>query len=214
MRPSLALRTAGKQSLALFRQSQYRGRMANDALATQNNLSGWDPEGLEQRVQRLEDAVASLQDTRPLEERVVQRVTERLHGRPVLPADQLADKISTSPPPARTSFPKPPISSVPPTPELARPGWMLLDAFRELGTVFRMFFDVRYHMAWSTRLVVLVLLALILLTPWWLPFGSIFVLGWLLGKIVDLVLAFFIYKALSREAQRYRLFKQGERQGR
>src|SRR5262245_21798099 len=32
---------------------------------------------LEQRVRRLEDAVAQLQDTRPLEERLVERVTAR-----------------------------------------------------------------------------------------------------------------------------------------
>jgi hypothetical protein len=58
-------------------------------------------------------------------------------------------------------------------------------------------------MAWSTRLTVLVLLALIFTSDWWFPLAWVHFVGWILVKVVDLALAFVVYKALSREAQRY-----------
>jgi hypothetical protein len=178
--------------------------MADDVLTRPNNPPAWDVENLEQRVQRLEDAVASLQDTWPLEERVVQRVTERLQGQAGPPTNAVADKIIASPPtgPVLVTSPTPPSPAF----SLNRQGWLLVDALRELRAIVHMFFDVRYHMAWSTRLIVIVLLVLILLSHWWLPFGMVPVLGGVLDKVVDLVLAFFVYKALSREAQRYLQF--------
>ena len=47
-------------------------------------------EPLENRVARLEGAVAALQDTRALEERVAQRVSERLQGTVTSEAQRLA----------------------------------------------------------------------------------------------------------------------------
>ena len=71
----------------------------------------------------------------------------------------------------------------------------------------RMFFEVRYHVAWSTRVTVLILLPLIFTSGWWCPLAYVPVLGPVVEKIVDLVLACFVYKALSREARRYRELK-------
>src|SRR5438045_509828 len=90
------------------------------------------PLGLEQRLCRLEDAVATLQDTRPLEERIVERVSRRLNrnltqtvqapgtvvnpGRRLLPA--ALDLIRTKASAARQGT-------------LPRP-WLLFDAYTEL----------------------------------------------------------------------------------
>jgi hypothetical protein len=67
-----------------------------------------------------------------------------------------------------------------------------------------MFFDVRYHVAWTARLTVLLLVPFILTSHLWLPVYNLPIVGPVLDKVVDLLLAFFAYKALSREAQRYR----------
>jgi hypothetical protein len=170
-------------------------------------------ESLEQRVQRLEDAVAALQDTRPLEERVVERVSQRLGITPPKPepepeprTDYMASAARRTPPPG-DGLPAPDVAALPSRPAppaLLRHPWLLFDLLGELRAMVRMFFDVRYHVAWSTRVTVLVLLPLIFTSGWWCPFAYIPILGPLVEKVVDLVLAFFTYKALSREARRYR----------
>jgi hypothetical protein len=68
-----------------------------------------------------------------------------------------------------------------------------------------MFSDYRYrrHMTWTAFLTPFVFLACILMVWFWMP-TSIPVLGILLDKVVDLLLAFFAYKILSRELVRYR----------
>src|SRR5262249_26036491 len=89
-------------------------------------------------------------------------------------------------------------------PVLTRSSWLLFDVYGEFRTILRMFFDHRYRVAWSTYLVTLVLVPLIITSHSWLPLAHLPLLGGLLDKVVDLVLAFFTYKALSREARRYR----------
>jgi hypothetical protein len=171
---------------------------------------------LEQRVLRLEDAVAALQDTRMLEERVVARVGERLHraaptparepagmlieaGRRLLPTaiETIRAQAGTVESAAR--------SSAPPT---GRRRWLFSDLYSELRTVVVMFLDLRYrpYLSWSACLGPPVLVALILTSGYWLrlfPGGS-----WLadtpVDKLLDLVLALFVYRILTREAARYR----------
>jgi hypothetical protein len=164
-----------------------------------NPVAAWPPETLEERVRRLEDAVASLQDTRPLEDRLAERVAARLQS-----GEALADKVVESrpaPPPVSAPIAPPPA----PLPGLAyeRPPWLVFDVLAELRTIVRILFDVRYSMAWSTRLTVLVLLGLIFTSDWWCPLAWVHFVGWIFVKVVDLALAFVVYKALSREAQRY-----------
>jgi hypothetical protein len=112
---------------------------------------------------------------------------------------------------------EPPVASVAAAPPdlprsfLWRPAWALFDAFSEALAILRMFVDPHYRMSWSARLIPLVLLAAILTSWVWLP-GTAFlhsipgiaVFATIYDKVVDLILAFFLYKILSREARRYR----------
>lgn len=176
------------------------------------------PQSLEQRVQRLEDAVAALQETQAVEERVVERVQARLQGRPEPPAPppparpaaaaQMYDAARFTVPPPEPAFPAPPV----PAPARLLPhAWLLFDLYAEARAMVRMFFDIHYHVAWTTRLVVLILVPLILLSHWWFPFAWVPLVGPLVDKLVDLLLAFFVYKALSREAHRYLETRSGGR---
>jgi hypothetical protein len=68
-----------------------------------------------------------------------------------------------------------------------------------------MFLDPRYQLPWSARVLPLVILAAILTSRFWVPGSSIPYLGdWLLVKLVDLLLAFLLFKWLGHEARRYR----------
>src|SRR5262249_38849698 len=121
-----------------------------------NHLSAADLEqnyaSLETRVHRLEDALAPLQDNHLMEERTLER----------LPNEQARAQVKSGPAPfedrstadqlARTApAPVPAASPAPPAP---------MSGLAELRAMVRMFFDVRYHVAWTTRLLTLVLLAL------------------------------------------------------
>jgi hypothetical protein len=207
-----------------------RATMLPDSIDTQ----GPPAESLEQRVQRLEDAVASLQDTRHLEDRVLERVSERLGIRPAPrpepepePEPMPAVERRTAPPedrpderaeervqvrdgaearrpaePAPAPEPDPALSRFVP-PALTRHPWLLFDLLRELRAMVRMFFDVRYNVGWSARVVVLILLPLIFTSGWWFPLAYFPFLGTFFMKALDLLLTFVVYKALSREARRY-----------
>jgi hypothetical protein len=165
---------------------------------------------LEQRVRRLEDAVAVLQDTCPLEERIVERVSRRLKrrssdglqesggvlnaGRQLLPAAVELIRNKADEAERRASAGQP-----------GRP-WLLFDVYAELRTMVRMFLDRRYRPTWPARLIPPALLVLILTSWVWLPVPSILgtTILTLLDKTVDVVLAFAAFKILSREARRYR----------
>jgi len=184
-------------------------------------------ESLEQRVRRLEDVMASLQDTRHLEDRVVERVASRINreptttivqstpaivhaGRQLLPAalglfragadqaeQQAVDRPESHPAPAD------------------RQPWLLFDVYAEARTMVHMYFDHRYHVSRQARWIPAMLLIAIL-TSWmwlsWLFLPLVYVLPtiistaiiFVMDKIVNLVLAFLALKILSREVVRYR----------
>jgi hypothetical protein len=173
------------------------------------------PDSVELRLRRLEEAVAGLQDTRQMEERVVERVSERLSrnppdgahesksllmnvGRSILPgALGLASDSDDD------SFHPRSQTSVPP-----RRAWWLFEAYDDLRAVMRMYSDHRYrrHMTWTAFLTPFVFLLCLLLVWFWMP-TSIPVLGVglaFLDKVIDLLLAFFAYKILTQELIRYR----------
>ncbi|MHB1422918.1 MAG: hypothetical protein ACYC3I_06940 [Gemmataceae bacterium] len=83
--------------------------------------------------------------------------------------------------------------------------WLVWDTWAEARAIVRMFVDPRYHQPWSARLWPLILLAAILTSKFWVPGSSIPILGdWLLVKLVDLMLAYLLFKWLGHEARRYR----------
>jgi hypothetical protein len=169
---------------------------------------------LEQRIQRLEDAVARMQDTKPIEERVAERITAQINqargssirettgfivdaGRRLLPAainvmNQQGADGNPATTPAKQSFWR---------------AWFLLDLLVELRAIFWMFVDPRYRLGWPTRIVAVILLALIGTSTLWPPASLLMgipVLGLLVDKLVDLILAYLLWKILSHEARRYR----------
>jgi hypothetical protein len=171
---------------------------------------------LEQRVCRLEDAVATLQDTRPLEERIAERVSRRLKrglqrdsasgiqesgntfstGRALLPAAlELIRENSVGAEQGSSNrfkyFPRP---------------WFLFETYAELRTMIRMFLDPRYRATWSARVIPLALFAMILTSWIWVPGTAILPtsLMTIVDKVIDLLLAFLAFKILVREARRYR----------
>jgi hypothetical protein len=170
------------------------------------------PEALEQRVRRLEDAVATLQDTHPLEERIVERLARRLRrssavalqeagtvynaGRQLLPAalDLIRNQADEAERRSGASVAD------------ARRPWLIFEAYAEFRTMVRMFLDFRYRPTWIARVVPLALLILIMTSWIWLPGTGILPGSFmtLVDKAVDLVLAFLAFKILHREARRYR----------
>jgi hypothetical protein len=161
---------------------------------------------LEARVSRLEDVVASLQDTNRLEERVTERLSAQITasranggsspsvileaGRQLLPAALQTVRQQTD----EAEF-------------AARPGlqhhpWLLFDTLAEARAMFRMFFDSRYRVSWIAR--VTPVLGCILLMLSWLLFSGIWIIGPVVDRVFDLILAFVVYKVLHREVQSYR----------
>jgi hypothetical protein len=185
-------------------------------------VAGADPRlevvtSLEQRVRRLEDAVATFQDTHQLEERVLERLSRSAPvaapaavpgpsstgllidvGRRMLPAavDVINSETAQADAHARQG------------PRSTRPAWLLVEMYAEARAMLHMYTDPRYRLTWAARLVPLVLLAAILTSWVWFPgmsvLASIPIVPTVLIKAVDLVLAYFLYKVLTREAARYR----------
>jgi hypothetical protein len=173
-------------------------------------------QSLEQRVRRLEDAVAALQDTRMLEERVVARVGERLNHNAVPPRESSGSLVEAGRrllPAAVESF-RAHAGSVETVGRLvAPPGkrrhWLLYDLYDELRTVVVMLLDLRYrpYLSWTACLGPPMLLALLLTSGYWLrllyPVGSL-IADTPLDKLLDFFLGLLVYQILAREARRYR----------
>lgn len=149
-------------------------------------LAGADPATSEQRIRRLEDALANLQNTEWLAEHIAERVSDRLQANgAALPQA----KVPATP------------ESIPPTEESR--SWFLFDLIRETRAMVNMFFDPRYRVSPFTWAVVLFTLPLVLLSGWWFPGAWIPIVGHFVDKAFDLVIALAAYKALAREARRY-----------
>jgi hypothetical protein len=167
------------------------------------------PPTLEDRLRHLEDQVAVIQDTRRLEDRITERVARRLERKQA--------NATVKAPVAAVAEPSkpPPVASIAPPPELppvvvlegkgGRQTWLIVDIFTEFRAMLRMFLDGRYrlfYMNWQTKVYPPLLLATMVFS--WLTISAIPIVGPALDKIAELILAFFLYKVLSREASRYR----------
>ena len=167
-------------------------------------------EGLEQRVRRLEDAFAALQDTHLMEDRVVERVVQRLDNGPGRAIPEGRGWIVDAPrmllPKAVEPLPEDGAAAGDGTPAAAaavRSGWLLLEVVREFRAILRMLTDYRYRMTWTGRVVPLIALG-VMFFSWFLFGGRFLYLGDWVDKAIDVVLVVVVYKVLSRETQRYR----------
>ena len=164
---------------------------------------------LEQRIRRLEDALAQLQDLQGMESRVAERVAGRLiQEKPAGPADAHAavlldfgKRLLRAPTDLAAAVAGP--GPIPPDRRAGR-AWLVWEALAEARAIIRMFFDPRYRLSRSGRFLPIILVALIATSYYWVPLTSVPFFGTLLGKSVDLVLAFVLFKLLGHEARRYR----------
>lgn len=173
---------------------------------------------LEQRVRRLEDALALLEQQREDDPRLR---TPPIEARPVEPLP--VPVVAPIPAPAPTSTAvlidvgkrllgaatQAVVATPIPVPSVAHPNeggilWLLWDTWAEARIIVRMYVDPRYHFPWAARMLPLFLLAAILTSYYWVPGTTIPLLGWWFNKAVDLLLAFLLFKWLGHEARRYR----------
>jgi hypothetical protein len=87
---------------------------------------------------------------------------------------------------------------------LRRP-FLLIDFFREVGTMVRMYTHPRYRVRRSAQLTVLLLIGLIVANYFFL--GVLFyipIVSEIAERVIDVVLVVLLYKTLSREVLRYR----------
>jgi hypothetical protein len=163
----------------------------------------------EERVRALEQSLAALQDTRQIEQRIAERVTAQLPQRPPIPVATVIDAVTNRPlPPAVKSLVN--AAAHPSTiQQVTRSSWLAFDMVQELIAVGRMLLDPRYHTAWITRIFVIVFAVAIFLSYWWVPLSSVSVLGPILEKVADLVLACLLFVALFCETKRYKEWRAG-----
>jgi hypothetical protein len=158
---------------------------------------------LEERVRRLEEALARLQanpshDPKPAEQ--IRRDRPSLTSSASLLVDVGKRLLQPSEP--RPAPPAPVASTSSPAPTTRQ--WLLAEVLAEGRAIARMFVDPRYRLSWFGRVVPLLLVAAIATSHWWVLGTSIPLFGTLLDKAVDLVLAFVLFKVLAHEARRYR----------
>jgi hypothetical protein len=147
---------------------------------------------LERRVQALEVRVAAIPDAHQLEVQVTERVKASLPP-PVDPTQAPSFKDM--------ALPIPNVDTIVAT---ARTTWTLFELLSELNMLFWTVFDRRYHMAWITRIVSIVLLVLILTSQYWLPLAFDNVVGRTWEKLINLLLGFIMFFILHYETRRYK----------
>ena len=150
------------------------------------------PAGLEERVRRLEDILADLQHTRTDIQETPSLPLPELPApeRPPLSPDDVQ-----LPPPAGTPWLSPGL--------FPSPRWLPIEMLAEFRAMIRMYLDPRYRLTWQTRLLPALILVAMFLS--WLTFAHLTLIGFLLDRIVFLVLAYALFKVLTREATRYRM---------
>jgi hypothetical protein len=164
------------------------------AKSTEETQPAW-----EERLRRLEEALAALQNQRAVEPRPLEGIQREMppdalpHATPASHITEIGRKVL-----AGVDAAKPKVVSA------GRWGWLFWDAVAEARVFLRMYVDPRYSLSWLGRIGPPVLLVAFFLTYYWVPFTSVPMFGWLLNKTTDLVLAFALFKILGHEARRYR----------
>jgi hypothetical protein len=191
----------------------------NDHMPHDDNYppAGGNGDEMESRLRRLESAIAAIADTKLMEDRLLQKVMDRVPppappvatpappvatsqagmlldaGRAILPGalnvvgNEL--KSATDPRNAQAS------NSV-----LAPRMWLATDVIYELRSMWQMCFDHRFKPSWTVRIVPLTCVIIVIV--------NMLFLGGFFGKVLEYVslilLSMLTYKTLSREATRYR----------
>jgi hypothetical protein len=196
--------SGGSQHAAFGESSHYRladvDTVGNASLPPEQGVT-LTP--LELRIRRLEDALAQLQELRAGQVASSGADPAAPTG-PDEPAAQVTtDKIWSF---GQRAFRTPIQTAKNFAASAKRPGllWLLSDAWTDVRAIYRLFTDPRYSPSWTGRIGAPVLLIMILTSWWWVPFTSLSVIGHLIDKSVDLVLAFILFKLLGYEARRYR----------
>jgi hypothetical protein len=177
---------------------------------------------LEDRVRKLEDAVADLEQSRLSEDAVADRVILKLKamaGEPrAFPAadgvllDERAPAplvpFAPAPAAAMSAAPTPPSGVVlhppaPPAPEERT--WFLTQLWAELRLIGRMYFDPRYRVSRTIQLALPAVLVLLVLNYFLFAVTlTIPVVSPILERVICVVLGVLAYKLLTRETARYR----------
>lgn len=155
---------------------------------TNLTLPGRDLGDLEQRVRRLEEILAQMQQGRAPTQ---QHVTE---------AAPSATPLSAEPPSPTSTPPSRPAPTAPPR----TTSWLFWEMFIELRAVVRMYTDPRYQMSWFGRTIPLLLLLVFVFSSFAIPLAGVPVVGWLFQKVGELIVVYALVKSLSYEARRYR----------
>jgi hypothetical protein len=190
-------------------------------------LNPSQPSPLEERLRRLEDALSQVPDPKQIENRIAERVAERLTtSQRSIPVAQIApaQQVAAAAPgvhiPAgvmldvgkrilnsTASMAKAAAGTEQQESSLAtgvRRTVMFFDMVTETRAIWCMFTDPRYKMTWAGWLVPLGLMLFLLASSYIIPGAQIPVVGPLIDKAVDIVPAFILFKWLSHEARRYR----------
>jgi hypothetical protein len=176
------------------------------------------PEALNDRLRRLEAALAAIQDTKLMEDRLLERVIHRIDRTPTNGNGQASDhaaaaamldagsrllpgamRVLGSQIGAATSPTAPPSNGL-----LSAQSWLLTDLLQEIRTFFVMFVDHRYRTSWLAKLIPPMAFVIFVLS-WIFMHGSVIFIGSLLDYTLDFFLAILVYKTLQREAARYRI---------
>ncbi len=166
----------------------------------------WVAEPLEERLRRVEETLAQL------------RQLQAASPTPSQQASQIQTQPPVEPPAPRNSMlaqlgkrlleaaviPSGPVVVPQGTAPASRRSRLVWEFLAELRAMYRMFVDPRYRLSLVGRIVPAVLVFGIITSYFWVPLTSIPWFGRLLEKAVDLVLAFLLFKVLTREARRYR----------
>jgi hypothetical protein len=163
---------------------------------------------LEERVRSLEQTVASLQDTRQIEERIAERVTAQV---PRVPVAAMVEAITAQQLPAPVAGMVNAAAQPSTLKQVARSSWLAFDMVQEAVAVGRMLVDPHYHTAWITRCVVIAFAIAILLSSLWVPLAGLSVIGGVIEKIANLLLAGVLFLALYCETRRYKEWRAPKR---
>lgn len=169
-------------------------------------LSLETPAEMELRLRRLEDAVAALQDTSLLEERVAERVSQRARKAASFagfrdPAGVVIESSRAMLPPV-ASLPMSTLSATSPAvAAVAGSAWLPWELWSEVRLAARMVRDSRYSLSPTGRYgpaVLGVAYLFIWFFTWSVPF-----IGGLIERAALIAAVLLLYKLMSREVRRY-----------